>query len=168
MNDKKADYTPTVLLDRELAIDVVEKHFAKHLNVLRQIVDEGTGLLEKIRESERAFDFVDRVTISHLFVHWLKMADGAHLLLREAATYAVQPILRSIVETSIYLVWILQDDTERRSRYYVRNHPPNRSKQPPEAPNRLSTRFGSRRSPVRVRPSRVLKFSAVTVYFAAQ
>ena len=79
---------------------------------IRRLTDEGTKILDKIRDSDRKFDLVDRVTISHLFVHTIAAIDAISVLLEKGAAYAAMTSIRSLMDASVQLVWILHEDAE--------------------------------------------------------
>jgi hypothetical protein len=107
------------LLDREVTERFVLEHLGDGLAALRRIVDEGTGILEKIASSGYVMDDVGRVVVGHLFSHFLALLDGAETLLRCGAGYAVKAQLRAMVEACGSIAWILKSDTKFRAQAYT-------------------------------------------------
>lgn len=57
--------------------------------------------------------------IAALYRHFLELVDGISVLIGQHCADAAKPILRSAFETSLYIEYILQADTERRARAYL-------------------------------------------------
>jgi hypothetical protein len=97
----------------------MKDHFAAQLNLLEQLVNYGTNLVPRCFESSPKLRS-DVIVLLVFARHAVTMLDGFHILLAKCATTPAISILRSLLESSITLEWILQSETERRTTaYYV-------------------------------------------------
>jgi hypothetical protein len=60
----------------------------------------------------------DAVILATLLRQVVAMLDGIEILLSSGAVYAAHLQMRALFEASIYISWILKDDTERKAAYY--------------------------------------------------
>lgn len=107
------------LLDREAAKAQISEHFGSQLDALRDVVNYGSNLIFRaFTSSER-----DMAAIVACFV-FLKqivaMTDAIESLLREGAGHSCHLPARGAFEASLYLQYVIQNDSSRRAyRYYA-------------------------------------------------
>jgi len=106
------------LLDRERMDQFINKKLSPFITLLRELVDYGVDLLNRC--SERGGSLADLIIIGHFFKHALTMLDAVEIQLSRGAVFAAGVSARSMLESYIYLEWLLTADTEKRARqFYV-------------------------------------------------
>jgi len=106
-------------LDREKLQNEVNQHFGKTVWLLRDLVNYGTNLIPRCYESSRK-DFADPIILAVLTKHVVVLLDSFELNIAHGAVLASQLPARGLYEATLYVSWILEDDTDRRARkYYV-------------------------------------------------
>lgn len=106
------------LLDRVKPKADIEAHFKDALNLLKELVDYGTTLIEKTYfASEKKPE--DAIVICVLLKQVVAMLDAEEILVSEAAVYAAHLQARAAFEASIYIEWILKEDSENRAKHYL-------------------------------------------------
>ena len=115
------DSPHTAILDRNIFRFQIEESFASQLEVLEQMVNYGTNLIPRCFDSSEK-KLPDIVCIGSFLKHAVGSLDAIHILVREGATTACLPHIRSVFEINLYLEWIFQADYEARGlAYYVWN-----------------------------------------------
>lgn len=110
------------ILDRSRSVQDVDDHFSEQIKLLTELTDYGTLLLVRCHSSSNK-QFEDLVILAILFKHILTLIDSIQVLLTNGAVLISQLISRTLFESSIYIEWILKEDTERRAKqYYVGNY----------------------------------------------
>jgi hypothetical protein len=95
----------------------LEEHFNEVLSLVTELVNYGSNLIPRcFASSERAIP--DMVIIGALLQHAVTMLDAIEVLLSQGGVYSAFIQARSLFETRLYLTWILQEDTIRRTRQY--------------------------------------------------
>lgn len=106
------------LLDRDVIDQFVAINLVPTINLLRELVDYGVDLLDKC--GQHGGSLSDLVIKAHFFKHAVNMLDAIEIQLSRGAVFSANVSARSMLETYIYLKWILETDTERRGRqFYV-------------------------------------------------
>lgn len=110
------------ILNREEPREVVEKHFTKQLELLRDIANYGSNLVVRAFNSTPK-RMADVVVCGVLLKQIVAMTDAVEVLLSSGCGHASFLPARTAFEASIYLDWILAGDSERRAtRYIVSNY----------------------------------------------
>ncbi len=105
------------LIDRTTSIGHVQSHFSGHIEVLQDMVNYGSNLIPRcLTSSTRKLE--DTIILGVLLRQTIAMFDEIEVLLSSAAIYPCYLQLRAIFEASLYLEWILKEDTEKRAQYY--------------------------------------------------
>lgn len=105
------------LIDRSTSIAQVNDHFSVILGVFRDVVNYGSNLVPRcFVSSKKALE--DAIVLGVLARQSIAMFDAVEILLSNAAVYPCHLQTRAIFEASLYLEWILREDTERRAKYY--------------------------------------------------
>ena len=106
------------LLDRERMDQFINEKLSPSVTLLRELVDYGVDLLSRC--SERGGSLADLIIIGHFFKHAITMLDAVEILVSRGAVFAAGVSARSMLESYIYLEWLLKADTEKRARqFYV-------------------------------------------------
>jgi hypothetical protein len=109
------EYQP--LLDRGTSIGHVQTHFADILKVIRDMVNYGSNLIPRcFVSSNRRLE--DVIILGVLLRQSVTMFDAIEILLSNAAVYPCYLQTRAIFETSLYIEWILKEETEKKAKYY--------------------------------------------------
>jgi len=109
------------LLDRKQVESYVHDHFSDVLVLLKDVVDYGTHLIPRaFLESGRRLE--DAIVIGVLLKQVVTMADAFHILVSVGSLQAAYLPARSAFEASLYIDYILKDESERKARhYYISN-----------------------------------------------
>ena len=106
------------LLDRDTIDQFVAMNLTPTIDLFRELVDYGVDLLDKC--GQHGGSLADLVIKAHFFKHAVTMLDAIEIQLSRGAVFSANVSARSMLETYIYLKWILETDTERRGRqFYV-------------------------------------------------
>lgn len=112
---EEAEYQ--ALIDRATSIKQVGDNFSGILGVLRDVVNYGSNLVPRcFVSSSRRLE--DAIILGVLVRQAIAMFDATEILLSSAAVYPCHMQTRAIFEASIYIGWMLQNDTEKRAKYY--------------------------------------------------
>lgn len=115
------DIPHKTILDRDLFRMQIGESFEAQLELLEQMVNYGTNLVPRCFDSSGK-KLPDIVCIGSFLKHAVSALDAIHILIREGATTACLPHIRSVFEINLYLEWIFQEDYEKRGlAYYVWN-----------------------------------------------
>lgn len=109
------------ILDREFAIASMLPLIEKHGPYLRELVNYSTNLFARCEKSLGGVNGTPAAII-HLYYHAIQMADGIEVLLSSACFAASAPLLRSLLETDLYLKYMLMDASQfdvRSTAWYV-------------------------------------------------
>ena len=106
------------ILNREEPRAVVEEHFARQTELLRDLANYGSNLVI------RAFDsspkkMTDVVVCGVLLKQIVAMVDAVEVLLSAGCGHASFLPARTAFEASIYIDWIFNADSERRATRYI-------------------------------------------------
>jgi len=106
------------LLDRHTIDEFVAEKLAPTVALLRELVDYGVDLINRC--AQKGGSLADLVITAHFFKHAVTMLDAVEIQLSRGAVFSAGVSARSMLETYIYLAWILETDTEARGRlFYV-------------------------------------------------
>ncbi len=109
------------ILDRSKHAEDVQTHFKDALLLLRNLTNYGTNLIP------RAYTSSDRglaaaITIGVLLKQVVSMLDAVEILVSKGHIHAAHLEARAAYEASIYIDWILKENSEEKVRhYYVSN-----------------------------------------------
>jgi hypothetical protein len=99
----------------------MKEHFSETSEFLRDLVNYGTNLvIRAYRTSERTL--TDIVVCTCVLKHSIVMLDAIEILVSHGALLAAHNPARSLLETLLYLTWILEKDTEKRTRQFWVGH----------------------------------------------
>lgn len=105
------------LIDRSTSTSHVQDNFSGILSVLRDVVNYGSNLIPRcFVSSSRRLE--DAIILGVLVRQIVAMFDAIEILISNAAVYPCYLQMRAIFEASLYLEWILKNDTENRAKYY--------------------------------------------------
>jgi len=105
------------LLNRQRPAAEAKQHFSHILTTVEDIVNYGTNLIIRCLKTADV-DIVEMVTIGILLKHAVSMLDGMHVLIFNGAVYSSNLQLRSLLEASLYMQWILKDDSTNRAKCF--------------------------------------------------
>jgi len=109
------EYKP--LLDRERAVSDVKTHLHRWTGLMHDVTSYGSNLIPRcFTSSERKLK--DVILIGVLLRQVVAMLDGMDVLLTNGATYAAHLQMRALFEAAVYIEWILQGNSERKTDYY--------------------------------------------------
>lgn len=104
-------------LDRDTVIADIRAHLKPWSNLIQDVTNYGSNLIPRcFTSSERQLK--DAVIIAILLRQVVAMLDGVEILLSNGACHVSQLPARALFEASVYIDWILQGDSERKSLYY--------------------------------------------------
>jgi Family of unknown function (DUF5677) len=106
------------ILNREEPRAVVEEHFAKQAELLRDIANYGSNLIVRAFNSSPK-KMAEVVVCGVLLKQIVAMVDAVEVLLTSGCGHASFLPARTAFEASIYLDWILAGDSERRATRYI-------------------------------------------------
>ena len=109
------------ILDREKHKRDFDEHFSEVESLLKDITNYGSNLIIRcFASSDR--DLKDSIIIGTFLKQVVAMIDAAEILISNAALYSSHLQLRAGFEASLFIDWILKDDTHKKARYfYVSN-----------------------------------------------
>jgi len=109
------------VLDREYAVQTAQQHFKDAVDLLNELVDYGTNLIPRAFVSSPR----DIKAICVIFVQlrqFLEHLDGVAILIAAGNCASANLQLRSLLETSHTMEWLLGNDTEAKVNHlYVAN-----------------------------------------------
>ncbi|MBE3138721.1 MAG: hypothetical protein IMZ63_02765 [Actinobacteria bacterium] len=107
-----------LIFDRSKIEQFVVDNFSPLTQLLHELVDYGIDLLDKCGQYGGSLS--DLVVTGHFFGHLVNVLDAVEIQLSKGAVLSAAISARSMLETYIYIKWILESDTERRGRqFYV-------------------------------------------------
>ncbi len=105
---------PSHWLDREGAEEVAKELIDLACPLLREVVNRGTQIVEMSQQMTATHAPSEDLTILLSYLHILEMADGIEVLLSKSCVNPTKPLLRSLLEASLSLHYLLSADTKRR------------------------------------------------------
>ena len=105
------------ILDRKKHKHDFDEHFAEQEGLLKDITNYGSNLIVRcFGTSNRQLE--DTIVIGTLLKQVVAMVDGAEILISNVALYSSNLQARAGFEASLYIDWILKNDTEIKAKYY--------------------------------------------------
>jgi hypothetical protein len=105
------------LLDRDKVIVETKEIYGKQLDLLEDLVNYGTYLVARVYDSSKK-NLEDGIVIGVLLKHIIMMVDAIHVLASKGVMLPANLQVRSIFEASLYMDWIIQDDSNNKAKYY--------------------------------------------------
>ena len=105
------------LLDRGKNIADAKQCFSDYIELLIDIVDYGNWLLPRAYDSSNK-KLVDAIVIGVLLKQVIAMTDSVAILISNGTAYPASLSIRTALEASLYLDWILKGDSEKKVNYY--------------------------------------------------
>jgi len=105
------------LLDREHAVSDVRQHLSRWIALMQDLVNYGTNLIPRCFTSS-ARTLGDVILIGTLLRQAVAMLDGAEVLLSNGAVHSAKLQMRALLETALYIDWVLLGDADRKTDYY--------------------------------------------------
>jgi len=111
----------SAIIDRSKHMKDFDDNFCDIKILLEDIVNYGSNLIPRCFSTcERKLE--DAIIIGALLRQVINMVDAAEVLISNAAVYPSHLQARAAFEASVYIDWILKEDTEKRAKYfYVAN-----------------------------------------------
>ena len=106
-----------LILDREKHESDVKTHFSKHIDLLVDLVNYGTNLIPRSYDSSNK-KLEDIIIIIVLLKQIVLMTDAVEILISRGAVGAAHLQARAAYEASLYIDWILKEETEKKVKYY--------------------------------------------------
>lgn len=106
-----------IIIDREKAEQDVKQHFSRHLELLIDLTNYGSNLIPRVFDSSDK-KLVDIVLVCVLLKQVVSMVDAVEVLVSKGAVAAAAMPTRAAFEASLYIDWILNEDSVRKARYY--------------------------------------------------
>lgn len=106
------------ILERRTYEEIIQKHYSPIVSLLDEVANYGSQLIATSFEaSEKKLH--DAVVIAVLLKHIVSLLDAISILVAKSAVTASHLPLRAILENSIYIRWILKENTSfRASAFY--------------------------------------------------
>jgi hypothetical protein len=109
------------IIDREKHKRDFDEHFTEVETLLRDIANYGSNLIPRCFVSSKR-KLEDAIIIGTLLKQVVAMVDAAELLISNAALYSSHLQARAGFEASLFIDWIIKNDTEKKAKYfYVSN-----------------------------------------------
>lgn len=105
---------PSKWLDREGAPEAAKELIDLACPTLREVINRGTQIVEMSQRMTAKHEPSEDLPILLSYLHILEMADGIEVLLSKSCVNPTQPLLRSLLEASLSLHYLLSADTKRR------------------------------------------------------
>jgi len=109
------------ILDRDVSLGHINEHFIDQVHLLRELVNYGTNLIVRcFISSDR--QLTDMIVLGNLLKQVVAMLDAVEILITNGAVHAAYLPARTLWEATLYMEWILKEDSDFRSKiYYVSN-----------------------------------------------
>ncbi len=109
-----------VLMNEKEAKEFISRNFGKQLDLLSELREYGLNLLSRCYLAKPRHSIRDDVVFGILFKHILAMLDSVLILVKEGAVVSSFLPARSLLETSLFMDWILQNEGKEKF-YFVWN-----------------------------------------------
>lgn len=110
-----------IILNRDEPITHVREHFTPQISLLKNLTNYGSNLIVRAFESSHK-GIEDVIVCGVLLKQVVAMLDAIETLLSSACIHPAYIVARSLFEASIYLEWILKDDSDEKAKcFYVSN-----------------------------------------------
>lgn len=105
------------IIDREKHEGDVKQYFSKHIDLLIDLVNYGSNLIPRSYDSSNK-KLEDIIVIGVLLKQVVSMIDAIEILISKGAVGAAHLQARAAYEASLYIDWILKEETEKKVKYY--------------------------------------------------
>lgn len=102
------------VLDRELAVASVKELTDKYSPYLQELINYSTGLLGRCEKSLKGVKGTP-ASLIHIYYHVIQMTDGIEVLASKGCFVVAAPLHRSLLEATMSMDYMLEDDFESRS-----------------------------------------------------
>jgi len=106
-----------LIIDRERHEKDAKQYLSKHINFLIDLVNYGSNLIPRVYGSSNK-KLEDIIVIAVLLKQVISMIDAIEVLISKGAVSAAHLQARAAFEASLYIDWILQEESEKKARYY--------------------------------------------------
>ena len=103
------------VLDREQAVSVAQPINSLASLLLCEIINKATWILKSCQNDATSQNRKADYPPCLLYKHAIEMADGIEVLLSHSCGIASKPLVRTLLETTLSLKYMLDDDMERRA-----------------------------------------------------
>lgn len=107
----------TLILDRRKHEADVRQHFAKHIELLVDLVNYGSNLIPRAYDSS-AKKLEDVIVVGILLKQVVSMIDAVEVLIAKGAAGPANLQARAAFEASLYIDWILKGESSNKAKYY--------------------------------------------------
>jgi len=106
-----------LIIDRAKQENDVQQHFQKHLDLLVDFVNYGSNLIVRVFDSSKK-KLEDIVIVLVLLKQVVAMVDVVSILVSKGAVTQASLQARAAFEASIYIDWILKEETRKKAKYF--------------------------------------------------
>lgn len=105
------------ILDRQQNIKDITDHFQPQLDLLKDLTNYGTNLIiRSFSSSDRSMPEI--VVVGVLLKQVVSMLDAAEILISNTAIHAAHLEARVLFEASLFIDWILKEDSSNKANHY--------------------------------------------------
>lgn len=108
----------SAILNRDESRGTISEHFQPQINLLRDLANYGSNLVLRAYESSPR-GIADAIVCGVLLKQVVAMVDATEVLVSSGITLAAHPPARTGFEASLYVDYILQQETDHRGRCYL-------------------------------------------------
>jgi hypothetical protein len=112
---RESEFKP--ILDRDKHERDVKQYFSKHIDLLVDLANYGSNLIPRVYDSSNK-KLEDIVIIGVLLKQVVSMIDAVEILISKGAVGPANLQARAAFESSIYIDWILMNESEKKAKYY--------------------------------------------------
>src|SRR5258708_17765227 len=105
------------LLERDHVVEDITEHLKPWTDLIRDSASYGSNLVPRCYGSSEN-GLKDMVVLAILLPQAVAMLDGVDTLLANGSAHAANLQMRALFEASVYIDWILLNDSETKARYY--------------------------------------------------
>jgi hypothetical protein len=106
-----------LIIDRERQEKDAKQYLSKHIDFLIDLVNYGSNLIPRVYDSSNK-KLEDIIVIAVLLKQVISMIDATEVLISKGAVGAAHLQARAAFEASLYIDWILQEESEKKTKYY--------------------------------------------------
>jgi hypothetical protein len=108
----------SAILNRDESRTVIAEHFQPQIDLLRDLANYGSNLVLRAYESS-ARGIADAVVCGVLLKQVIAMVDAVEVLIASGITLAAHPPARTAFEASLYVDFVLLEQTDHRGKCYL-------------------------------------------------
>jgi len=112
---RESEFKP--ILDRDKHEGDVRQYFSKHIDLLVDLANYGSNLIPRVYDSSNK-KLEDIVIIGVLLKQVVSMIDAVEILVSKGAVDPANLQARAAFESSLYIDWILMNQSEKKAKYY--------------------------------------------------